>query len=117
MARRTIAKTLVLALLSGLSMAGAASAEPSSPPVLVNQVRVFDNGATPFALVETAAPTICGVATFTIDLTSQAGPAMLSIAITAFTTHDHVVLEVSNSTGCAGYGTRLQSITLTTRSA
>jgi hypothetical protein len=117
MARRIIARSLALALLAGLSMVGNTNAEPSSPPVLVNQVRVFDNGTTPFALVKTAAPTVCGVATFTIDLTSPAGPAMLSIATTAFTTRDHVVLEVNNSTGCAGYGTRLQSITLTTRSA
>ncbi|MGR4866943.1 hypothetical protein [Caulobacter sp. LARHSG274] len=110
-------KTIAFVLFASLSMVSTARAEPSSPPVLVNQVRVFENGATPFALVETAAPTVCGVATFTIDLTSAAGPAMLSIAISAFTAREHVVLEVSNSTGCAGYGTRLQSITLTTRSA
>jgi hypothetical protein len=115
MARRFIAKTLALALFASLSVAGAARADPSSSPIQINQVRIFDNGAAPFALVETATPAVCGVATFTIDLAKPSGAGMLSAAITAFTTRGYVVLEVSNATGCAGYGTYLRSITLTLR--
>jgi hypothetical protein len=108
-------RALAVVLLASMSMTAAAHADPSSPPVQVNQVRIFDNGAAPFALVETAAPTVCGVATFTIDLAKPSGAGMLSAAITAFTTRGNVVLEVSNATGCAGYGTYLRSITLTLR--
>lgn len=116
MVRRLVASTVALALFANLSGGEAALAEPSSSPVLINQVRIYDEGATPFALVEVATVTICGTPTFKIDLASAAGPAMLSIALSAFTTHEHVVLEAANS-GCAGYATRLQSITLTMRSS
>ncbi len=100
--------------LSCIACATTAAAEPSFGPVQLNQVRVFDDGANSFALIEVKGQTFCGTNTFKINLASIAGAGMLSASLTAVSTGQTVILEMVNGTNCSvgGYATQLQSIAL-----
>lgn len=113
--RRTKLAFSLIALL-GAASAAPVRADPLSDPVLLQDIRVYDAGAGSVVFVATAANTVCGTSSFKFNLNSAAGQGMLSVAMTALSARRSVVLDVA-STGCAGWGTMLRSITLTTRPA
>ncbi|BDU16922.1 hypothetical protein [Lysobacter auxotrophicus] len=53
---------------------------------------------------------LCGTDVFTIELANTGGKEMYAAALTALSAGKQVELEVSNATGCAGWGTNLQSL-------
>jgi len=53
---------------------------------------------------------LCGTEVFTIELANTGGKEMYAAALTAFSAGKLVELEVSNATGCTGWGTTLQSL-------
>lgn len=53
---------------------------------------------------------ICDTSVFFIELNTAGGKAMYAAALAALAANKSVALEVSNATGCKGWGTLLQSL-------
>jgi hypothetical protein len=62
------------------------------------------------AYVQVSPGGLCGTDVFTIKLEEAGGKEMYALALSAVASGKKVELEVSNTTGCAGWGTRLQSM-------
>ncbi|WP_146218069.1 MULTISPECIES: hypothetical protein [unclassified Caulobacter] len=108
--KKTLAALAAVATCAAVS--APATAEPTYGPVQLNQVRVYDDGANAFVLIEVKNATYCSTSTFTFKLSNLSGAGMLSASLTALATGQRVNIEISNTTGCNGYGTQLQSITV-----
>jgi len=102
-------KTIIIAatLAFAATMPTTASADISAP-INVATVQVYIPST---AFVETVGNAVCSTSVFKIDLTTAAGPGMLSVAMTALSTGKKIVVE-SIYTGCTGWGTGLQSLKL-----
>lgn len=88
----------------------AAFAEPTSDMTTVYSIRPYIQTNTVF--VQVSADVICQTSTFKIDLAKLNGKAAYAAALVAMVGNKNVRLEVANATGCTGWGTELQSITV-----
>ena len=82
-------------------------AEPTTDPVTVTSVRVYTSGGIYIAVSPVG---LCGTDTFRIEPTAAARKEMYATILVAIARSDRVRLEVSNATGCNGWGTSLQSV-------
>lgn len=82
--------------------------------VLIKSVRSI-TGGTPSVYITLQNAPICNTDTFSFQLTDVGAQGMLSIALTALTTGQFAEIEISNATGCTGWGTQLQSMYLLAR--
>lgn len=96
-------------LLGITSLFQAAHAEPSGGKVDIISLRPYA-GSVVYVLVSSSA--LCDTDTFAIDTSGVNGKEMYAAALTAVAAGKKISLEVSNATGCKGWGTRLQSIYL-----
>jgi len=96
---------LMLVLWMG---SGTAIAEPSSQRVKLIEVRPYIGGNDVY--IRANADAICGTSIFRIVTSQPNGKEAYAAALTAITSGRSVVIEVSNATGCTGWGTVLQSI-------
>lgn len=103
----SLQRTILIAILF-LAGAGIAAAEPSSPRVKLIEVRPYI--ANNDVYIRTNVDAICGTSIFRIVTSQPNGKEAYAAALTAITSGKSVVVEVSNSTGCTGFGTVLQSI-------
>ena len=87
------------------TLAWKVSAEPTSGPLLINTVRAYVNET---IFISVSSSSFCGTDTFLIP--SSGANKMLAMVLAAQQTNRHVLLEASNTTGCNGWGTTLQSI-------
>lgn len=90
-----------------LSASLLANAEPSGNLVKIMSLRPYAGG---LIYMHVSSADLCGTDVFTIDSSQANGKEIYAAALAALTTGKQVRLEVSNATGCAGWGTRLQSI-------
>jgi len=102
-ARWLLPLTLVLSMGSGAAMA-----EPSSQRVKLIEVRPYIGNSDVY--IRTNVDAVCGTPIFRIVTSQPNGKEAYAAALTAITSGRSVVLEVSNATGCTGWGTALQSI-------
>lgn len=86
-------------------------AEPTSVPVSITSLRPY-TGTNPVAVVEVSSYPLCSTNAFKINLGEPGGKEMYATALAAAMSGKQVKLEVSNTTGCQGWGTTLQSIYL-----
>lgn len=78
-----------------------------SGKVNITSLRPYGVG---LAYVQVTPIGVCGTDVFVIRLDEPGGKEMYSLALTAVSSGKRVELEVSNTTGCTGWGTRLQSM-------
>lgn len=107
-----VSQRLVLILLVLLTST-LCLAEPTSGPVHIVTLRPYSNsgGSTGGAIYVTVdSSTFCSATVFKIDLTFGGAKEAYAAALSAIVSGKSVQLEVLNSTGCAGWGTTLQSI-------
>ncbi|MBB6253393.1 hypothetical protein [Nitrospirillum iridis] len=109
---KRITAFVFLLAISQFFLAQKSLAEPSGAKASVISVRSYDSGQYSYAIIEVNNTTLCNTDHFVIPLDSPGGVGMLSAAITALSAQKQVVLEVSNVTGCNGWGSRLQSLYL-----
>lgn len=88
----------------------AAVAEPTSAPLMIKTIRPYAGGQNVY--VHVGDTSFCAASTFVIDVSAPNGKEMYAAALTAFATKSPVRLEAANDTGCAGWGTKLQSLFL-----
>ena len=103
---------IVIIALLAMAASGGTLAEPTTKKVKITSLRPYhsdNNGA--YLYVDRVTP-ICthqgDVNVFLIDLKTQ--KAHYAAALTAFALDKEVRIEISNETGCTGWGTRIQSI-------
>lgn len=101
-------KRALLAIVIALTVWSVAKAEPSSPRVKLVEVRPYIGNNNVF--IRTNVDAVCGTSMFRILTSETNGREAYAAALAAITSGRSVVLEVSNVTGCAGWGTVLQSI-------
>ena len=89
-----------------------AFADPMSGWIYIYTIRPYSSTSGP-VLLSVSSTALCGTDTFTINTTAPNGKEMYAAALSAVMTKKLVMLEVSNSTGCTGFGTLLQSISVT----
>lgn len=82
----------------------------TGPRVKITQLRPYMGSGQVFVHVNSSQ--LCGTSVFKIVLSDPAGKEAYAAALTAIATGKNVALEVSNVTGCTGWGTQLQSIWL-----
>ena len=99
-------KRLLIAA-AGLACAFGAAAGPTSGEETLLALRPYGNNTHVYVHVATSA--LCSTSVFIIDTGVPNGKEMYAAALTALASGKKVQLEVSNATGCAGWGTRLQS--------
>ena len=87
---------------------GVAQAEPSSPRVKLIEVRPYIGNNDVY--IRTNVDAVCGTSIFRIPTSQPNGKEAYAAALAAITSGRSVVLEVSDATGCTGWGTLLQSI-------
>jgi hypothetical protein len=99
----------LIGLCGLMLLIGAVSAEPSSPAtVKIMQVRPYANSHSVY--IHVSSGQLCSTSAFVIMTDEPGGKGMYAAALTALTTGKRVILEVSNATGCTGWGTKLQSL-------
>lgn len=108
-----IRRVLLLATLLFFSLIGnVALAEPTSAPVKILEIRPYVNKTAPGAVyIQVDQTSICNTNFFAIDLSFTDSKALLAVALSALLADKPVRIEVV-STGCAGWGTTIQSIYL-----
>jgi hypothetical protein len=92
-----------------LCLAQMAQAEPSGGKVDIISLRPYAGSV---IYIKVSSATLCNTEMFTMDTSQVNGKEMYAAALAAVTTGKKVSLEVANATGCAGWGTKLQSIYL-----
>jgi hypothetical protein len=116
---RGLARAMGLAFIIALAVTSAfgpsiARANPFDTPGTILYVRSYSAGASSFALVRLSqGGTACGTDTYTINLSDPGGQGMLAVAMEALALGSTVTPEISNATGCTGWGTALQSLMIT----
>jgi hypothetical protein len=84
-------------------------AAPESVSVSVTEVRPYITGDIFVAVNSTQ---LCDTNVFRISATAAGQKAMYAAVLLAFSTAKKIRLEAANATGCAGWGTQLQSVYL-----
>lgn len=87
-----------------------ASADPTGAPVKITSLRTYIGNGIIYVAVDSNA--LCGTGTFTIDTKVAGGKEAYAAALAASISGRAITIEVSNATGCAGWGTQIQSIIL-----
>lgn len=105
-----ISSLKLLAVLAFVSCASMAWGGETGPRVKITQIRPYMGSGQVFLHVDSSQ--LCGTSVFKIVLSDPAAKEAYAAALTALATKKKVALEVSNATGCAGWGTQLQSIWL-----
>lgn len=100
-------RALIFALLMVLCVPGAAQAGPVGPRVSILSIRPYSGGS---IYLHVSSTDLCGTEVFSFTSGEINGKEMYAAAMTALVSGKQVQLEVSSATGCAGWGTRLQSI-------
>lgn len=99
----------VFGLSSLILLIGSVSAEPSSPaPVKILQLRPYANSYAVY--LEVSSGQLCNTSAFIIMTNEPGGKEMYAAALTAVASGKRIILEVSDATGCTGWGTKLQSL-------
>jgi hypothetical protein len=98
-------------LFMGFVFLGSVNAfsEPTSGPLFVSLLRVYATGD---VYVSMKSNSFCNTDSFHIPASTAGRKEMLATLLTAQSLNSSVFLEASNATGCAGWGTKLQSIYL-----
>jgi len=104
-----LGKILTMALLV-LMVPVSAFSEPTSSKTTIINIRPYIGND--HVYLQTTNNIICETSVFKIDLSKPNGKAAYAAALTAMSTNQKVQLEISNQTGCKGWGTELQSITI-----
>ena len=91
-----------------LLIPASAFSDPTSDKTTITNIRPYIGSNAVF--LQTANSIICQTDVFTIDLSKPNGKAAYAAALAAMSTNQKVQLEISNATGCKGWGTELQSI-------
>jgi hypothetical protein len=102
-------RVVIFALLVALCVSGVVQAEPTGGRVSVVSVRPYSSG---LIYLEVSSSEFCGTSVFSFSDSEVNGKEMYAAVLTALATGKQVRLEASAATGCAGWGTRLQSIYL-----
>jgi hypothetical protein len=92
-----------------LTLACNVFAEPTGGWVYISTMRPY-SGTDTKAFINVGTTALCNTDTFAINTTAPNGKEMYAVALAAVIAKRAVALEVSNNTGCTGYGTLLQSI-------
>ena len=87
-----------------------AYSEPSSGQTSIYSLRPYIDGTSVF--LQTVDNAICNTNVFVIDLNKPSGKEAYALAMAAFMANKKIQVEVSNATGCTGWGTQLTSITI-----
>lgn len=98
-------------LLALMFLVGSVQAEPSSPTaVKIVAIRPYVQSYAIYIQVDSEQ--LCNTSLFRLYLNEVGGKEAYAAALTAVATGKKVILEVSNTKGCTGWGTELQSIIL-----
>ena len=105
-------KNILLKILLAVvcTYASIANCEPSSGQTAIYSLRPYIDGTSVF--LQTVDNPICNTSVFVIDLNKPSGKEAYALAMAAFMSNRKIILEVSNATGCTGWGTQLTSITM-----
>ena len=105
-------RTCVLAFLFAFmaSASPQAMAEPTSGPLYIKTLRPYGGGSHVYVFV--GEKSFCNADTFVIDVSVANGKEIYAAALTAYALGKPVRLEAASATGCAGWGTKLQSLYL-----
>lgn len=95
---------LVIALLCS---AHTVYAEPSGGKVDIVSLRPYAGSV---IYIQVSSSSLCNTDTFTIDTSQLNGKEIYAAVLAAVTAGKKVSLEAANATGCAGWGTKLQSV-------
>jgi hypothetical protein len=106
---KSIMRSLSLLVCLNVAFMPSAFAGEVSTAVKVSKLRAYSNSAA-VGIVEFETPVVCNTTAFRIDLIAPGGKEMYATLLTALTTGKKVQVEVSNGTGCTGWGTYLQSV-------
>ena len=90
---------IVAAVLS-LVVASSASAEPTSSPLLVNNIRPYGGTDIVFIVTNNTPNSFCPTSLYSLSLASNAGKAMYAAALTALATGKYVQLELITGAPC-----------------
>jgi hypothetical protein len=107
--KRIIIGLIIVVLVAPFMFAEVAKAEPSTGWVYVTLVRPYSNTDLK-VYVEINSSAVCNTSVFAIKVNDPNGKEMYAAALAAFIAQKKVILEASNSTGCTGWGTLLQSL-------
>lgn len=102
-------RVAIIVLLMALCIPKVVLAEPTGGRVSVLSVRPYSGGS---IYVEVSSSELCGTSVFSFIASEVNGKEMYAAVLTALASGKQVRLEVSTATGCAGWGSRLQSIYL-----
>lgn len=106
---RLVQAVALAAIALGILSGAPAYAEPTSGRAKIATMRAYVGGA---GLITTTSNAICDTSSFKIDLTAPGGKEAFSAALAAHLAGRSILIEVSNSTGCTGNWTLVQSITV-----
>jgi hypothetical protein len=85
-----------------------AFAEPTGAPVKITSMRTYVG--TGIVFIATDSNALCGTGTFTLDTKIAGGKEAYAAALAAYLSGKTITIEISNATGCTGWGTQIQSI-------
>ena len=102
-------KTLILcSAMVALPLFAIASPESTSPAYVI-MVRPYNSGS---IYIQLDSNVLCDTSVFMIDGNNAGKDIMYSAALSALVAKKKVRVEALTSTGCTGWGTRLQSLYL-----
>jgi hypothetical protein len=101
---------VLIAFSASAFLSGGALAEPTTGPVKIVEVRPYNlPGAPGAAYVRIDQVSLCNTDTYKIDLSWNGSKEVLATSLSALVADKPVKVEVANS-GCAGWGTPIQSL-------
>ncbi|MCU1150979.1 hypothetical protein JAK43_13970 [Stenotrophomonas maltophilia] len=101
-----------LALTLALCLFAPLKAEPSGDNLTILSLRPYIGGTAGVVYVHVSSMDLCSTDIFTIDMSMPGAKEAYAAALAALTSGKKVRLEVLNSTGCNGWATGLQSVTI-----
>jgi hypothetical protein len=104
--RKVLRQSTAISLL--LLATFVATAGETGARVKIVSLRPYSGG--PSAYMQVASDALCGTSVFTIAVSEPSGKEVYATALSALVAGKDVAIEVSNSTGCTGWGTRVQSL-------
>lgn len=87
-----------------------AMSEPTSPPTHIVSVRPYLGSDLVFFTADSNV--ICDTNVFKLDIKKSLGQVTVATLLTAVSAKLKVKIEVANATGCTGWGTEIQSVTV-----
>lgn len=86
------------------------SAEPTGVAMKILYIRPYADGAGGRVYIRVDQSTLCNTDSFMLDLSLSGSKEVYAAALSAFLNGRSVEIEVSNASGCQGWGTAIQSI-------